>query len=179
MAAAAGIPAQCAVAIVSTVDQRFGAVRANDVVGCPESSGFSAVRRAGSGWEEVGVTSKEVTARCPDEVPARAGRDLLLCRRAVTSIACLPASPPPGAKRALRVQPARCATRSFALASLRWRGWGSQNAYARGSLRGAGAVRVRAYRPRSCASGDRVYTRLKTRTARGVKTTRLPRLCPG
>lgn len=168
MAVAAGIPAQCAVAVVSTVDQGYGSVRASDTVGCPESGGYSAVRRTGAAWEEVGVISKDVTARCPDDVPVRAAHDLLLCRRPVTSLSC----------RSLKVRPTRCAAGSVSLRGLRWRGWGSANAFARGVQRGKGAVRVRAYRPRACPSGDRVYTRLKTRTSRGVKVTRLPRPCP-
>jgi hypothetical protein len=168
MAAAAGAPAQCAVAVVSTVDPRFGSVRNNDTVGCPESNGFSALRRAGAGWEEVGVISTDITARCPDEVPARAGRDLLLCRRPVAYVAC---------KGTLRERPARCATGSFALRSLRWTSWGAKTVFARGAT-GARKVRVKAYGRRTCASGDVVYTRLKTRTANGTKVTRLPRLCP-
>ena len=165
-----GINAACLNIAFSTVDQVFAVYRFTGASGCPQAGNYVVLRASSAGGYEV-LLFGSGGERCPIAGVATAvALDLQLCPEPVPET-YLPV------RGKLRQTPVRLdlPKKGGAITSLDWSGWGSLTATAQGRYRTAGgrrsvSVTVTLSGRVSCPGGQRIYTRLKIKAPRGVKT---------
>jgi hypothetical protein len=184
-----GVPDDCVVVTVSTVDGTWARLGRKDSVADCENldDAVHVMHFDGLNWAQA--ASLDSRFDCPADAPPGVGADLGLCKRRGTYLLCANAR---ATARHRAFKPRRCNTlgphQPFAsavnLAKLRWSGWGKTTATARGVDRGFRkndkdvAVTVRASGRAVGCRGDWVYTRLRVHSRYGNDYVQQPTGCP-
>lgn len=165
-----GFNGACLDIAFSTVDQAFAAYRLSGTAGCPQGTNYVVLRANATGSYDA-VLFIGAGERCPIAgLTAAVALDLKLCTE-----------PPPESylpvSKKLRQTPARLALpkKGGTLTSLDWSGWGNTTTKAQGRYKAAGgsrsvSVTVTLSARVTCPGGQRIYTKLRIKAPRGVKT---------
>ena len=184
-----GLPAECVVVNMSTVDASWARLDGN-YDACPDQlgNGFAVMHFDAGAWSSIAEGSENLGACGAYDVPLAVGRDLGVCRARRTYALCANRR---ATARYAKVRPRVCNTlgpsdgfaQAVNLTGLRWRRWGRSVATARGIERGFHLplqhvkVRVRAYRRREGCAGDWIYTRWRVGSKYGRTIVRQPVDC--
>lgn len=174
-----GIPADCQASRISTVDRRWGTTSTTNESGCPQGNGVIVIHRGADGyWEDVFQGSEVGYGVCPfrNGVPRRVDADLKLCEldERVYFVDWL------GEKLIWRPRGMPDSAHSY-FEHTRWTRWTRSFAQGRATLlysdlytQFRSPVRVRLYRPRTCArTGVRIFTRRRLTAAHAGDRRRL------
>jgi hypothetical protein len=184
-----GVPDDCAVVTMSTVDGSWARLARNDATADCENldDAVHVMHFDGTNWMQAAYLDSRFD--CPEAAPPGVGSDLGLCQKRGAYLLCANAR---ATARHRAFRPRTCNTlgprQPFAdavnLAKLRWRGWGKATATAHGVDRGFRkndrdvAVTVRASGRAVGCHGDWVYTRLRVHSRYGNDYVRQTIGCP-
>jgi hypothetical protein len=184
-----GVPDDCAVVTMSTVDGTWARLARKDgASGCDNlDDAVHVMHFDGMNWNQASYLDSQFD--CPKEAPAGVGADLGLCKQRGAYLLCANRR---ATARHRVFKPRTCNTLgpkqpladAVNLAQLRWTGWGKATATARGVDRGLRKksrtvnVTVRASGRAVGCRGDWVYTRLRVHSRYGNDYVTLPITCP-